>query len=803
MLMITNYLRIAVRTLLHNKGYSIINILGLVVGISFSCMLYVYVSHELSYDTFHAKSDRIFRVLTIDQSDPQNTRNYGLTAPPFGPEVESNYPEVEQTVRLHRFVGQVVLEHNGENFQERNWYTTDHNFFDVFDFEFVSGDKATALKEPHSLVLTETMAKKYFGDKDPVGEVIEKTAFGPVKITGVIKDLPDNSHLNFDLLFSRVTSEESWNQYLNNWDEFGAYTYVVLHDANAIQSLRSKMPKLIDDWFAKYDGDLRIDFQAIEDIYLHSGDIEAGTASAKGQLSYVYIFSSMGIFLLLIACINYINLSTSKAMMRSREVGVRKVVGAGRGQLIAQFLMESFILTILSAFAAIFLMDLVFPYFNQITGKSFDITFANLATYALPLFAIAVVIGMISGSYPAFYLATLKPVSSLRGREVSATGAIGLRRVLVVFQFVITIVMIVSTMVIGRQMNFIQTKDVGFDKDRLMVIDINNGNVRSQFRTMKHEYSNIPGVQHVAVSTRVPGEWKNIPEKYVSSPASPGGATDSVQSYYMGFDEDMLATYRMTLQSGRYFSNSDGDSTNILLNESAVKALGLSDPLGATVTVRQGDGDIHTTVIGVIKDFNFQSLHQKIAPIVIGAWNNPYHYIDYFTLKITGDTEDVIAAATKVHEKFDQRTPIEYHFLDEQLESYYVAEKRAGMIFRMGGFLSVFVACLGLFGLATYNIQRRTKELGIRKVLGASGLNLFVLLSSTVAKQIGLAFLIATPLAWYVMKEWLAVFEYRISLHAGIFLLAGLLALVIALGTVSYRTLKAVKVNPVNSLRQE
>lgn len=799
--MIKSYFKTAVRTLLRNKAYSVINILGLVVGISFSCMLYVYVSHELSYDTFHSKSDRIVRVLTVDARDLQNPRRYGTTTAPLGPELLDNYLEVEAMVRLHRFVGQVVFEHNGQNFQERNWYTTDPNFFEVFDFEFLYGDKATALKESHSLVLTESMALKYFGDRNPVGEMIEKTSFGAVKVTAVIKDHPENSHLKFDMLFSRVRTDDDWNQYLNSWDEFGAYTYLVLNDANSIQSLRTKTPRIVNDKLARFEGGVLIDFQPMEDIYLRSADIEEGTESTHGQMSYIYIFSSMGIFLLLIACINYINLATSKAMMRSREVGVRKVVGAGRGQLIAQFLTESFLLTLLSATAALFVMDLVFPYFNQITGKQFDITFDNLTMYIAPLLIIAFIIGIISGSYPAFYLATLRPVSSLRGREIVPTGAVGLRRVLVIFQFVITIVMIVSTLVIGSQLNFIQSKDIGFNKDQLMVIDINNGNVRSQFRTIKNEYSNIPGVQHVAVSTRVPGEWKNIPQLYVSSAALPA---DSVQSYFMGFDEDMLATYGMSLRNGRFFTpGSDGDSTNILLNESAVMALGLSDAVGTVITIRRDGGDLNATVIGVIKDFNFQSLHQKIAPIIIGAWNSPFGYIDYFTLKIAGDTEQVVPAATRVHEKFDDRTPIEYHFLDAQLGSYYIAEQRAGMIFRMGGALSIFVACLGLFGLATYNIQRRTKELGIRKVLGASGLNLFVLLSASFAKQVGIAFVIATPIAWYVMNEWLAVFEYRIPLSAGIFLFAGIVALMIALATVSYRTLKAVRVNPVKSLRQE
>lgn len=804
--MLKNYFKISLRNLYRNKSFSIINILGLVVGLSFSCMLYVYVSHELSYDTFHSKSDRTFRVLTMDGRDPENPRTYGVTVPAIGSELVSRYPEVESMVRLHRFSGQVVLEHNGQNFQERNWYTTsDPNFFDVLNFEFISGDPSTALQAPQSLVLTESMAKKYFGVADALGEVLSQTSLGAVKITGVIKDHPGNSHLKFDMLFSRSGGDQiSWNQYLNSWEDFGAYTYIVLREPHAIHSLRSKIPALRDEKLAKFEGGMDIGFQALEDIYLGSDDIVAGIELTRGQRSYIYIFSSMGIFLLIIACINYINLATSRAMMRSREVGVRKAVGAAKRQLFIQFLMESFVITFISALLAILVMDLSFPYFNQITGKDFDISGETLASYLPALVVIAIIMGVVSGGYPAFYLSRLKPVSSLRGREVSQQGNISLRKVLVVFQFVITIVMIVSMLVVGRQLNFIHTRDIGFDKNRLMVIDINSGNVRERFRAVKNEYAGIPGVEHVAVSTRVPGEWKNIDQLYVSSAASPAGSPDSLQSYFMGFDEDMLVTYGMQLADGRYFSSNERDSTLILLNESAVKAMRLSNPIGAEVDISMGDGTQMTaTVIGVLRDFNFQSLHQKIAPIVIGAWNSPFAYIDYFTLKITGDTEAAVAAATRVHEKFDEYTPIEYHFLDRQLESFYQAEQRAGMIFRMGGALSIFVACLGLFGLATYNIQRRTKELGIRKVLGATGLNLFVLLSSSFAKQVFIAFFVATPIAWYVMDKWLAVFEYRVTLHAGIFLTSGLIALIIALGTVGYRTLKAVRANPVDSLRQE
>ena len=800
--MVRNYLITALRTLKRNKGYALINVFGLVIGITFSCMLYVYVSHELSYDEFHVKSDRIFRVLTIDQRDPSNVMTYGVTVPPMGPELVNSFPEVTEMVRLYRFVGQVVFDIDGKNFQERSWFAADENFFDVFDFEFVRGDKASALQEPHGLVMTESMAKKYFSDRDPIGQIIEKTSFGPVKVTGVIRDHSGNSHLKFDLLFSSVRSDDAWRDHLNSWTDFDAYTYVVLRQQGDIYSLRSKLPPLVREKFAKFNGGIDVHLQALEDIYLHSSSIEEGAESVRGELKYIYIFSSMAIFVLLIASINYINLATSKATARSREVGVRKVVGARHGQLMLQFMTESFLLTGSAAVIAIFAMKLAYPFFNQITGKDFGITPDSLGTYILPLAVIAVLIGTLSGGYPALFLARMKPVSSLKARAEGSKSST-LRRVLVIFQFVITIVMIVSTLVISRQLEYIRDKDIGFDKDRLMVIDINDGNVRRDFRSIKNEYLALPGVDQVAVSSRVPGEWKNIAELYAASPSSGPGVPDSVRTYFMGFDEDMLATYKLRLMLGRYFSGSINDSTNILLNESAVRALGLAEPVGTSLTLKRGDRAVHGTVIGVIQDFNFQSLHQKVAPIVIGAWNNPFQSIDYFTLKISGDSPKLVEQITRIHGRFDQRTPIEYHFLNEQLEGFYQTERRAGMLVKMGEMLSVLLACLGLLGLATYNIQRRTKELGIRKALGATAANLFILLSSSFIRQIVIAFLIAAPLGWFLMRQWLSAFEYRVSLGAGIFFLSGFLALLIALATVSYRTIKAAQINPADTLRQE
>lgn len=803
--MIRNYFKIAIRSLIRNKAFTLINVLGLVLGISFSTMLYTYVSNELSYDSFHQKSDRTYRVLTLDKSVPDNVRTFGVTVSPLGPELVSAFPEVEEMTRLHRFSGQVVVEIGDAKYSERNWFTTtDNNFFNVFDFDFVAGHKSTALSQPFSVVLTESMEKKYFGKESALGKTMNLQEIGIVKVTGVMKDIPENSHLQFGLLFSNILTDQDWNTYLNDWQDFGAYTYVVLHKGKSIHDVEAKMPAFMKKHWGPDAEVQSTAFQPIQDIYLHSADIQAGAEQEHGQLSYVYIFSSMAIFLLIIAAINYINLTTSKAASRAKEIGIRKVAGAFKTQLIFQFLTEAFVVTLISMLLSIAMMDVCFPFFNSITGKNFELTIDTLGEFMPSLLLITLLIGLIAGSYPAFYLSRLKPVATLKGQSVFTKNRFDLRTTLVVFQFMITIVLIVSTLVIGNQINFIQTKDIGFDKDQMMIIDINSGTVRRQFQAMKNEFSKLAGVQQVAVSSRVPGEWKNIRQVYVKNANEASATGDSLQSYFMGFDEDMLKTYQLRLAAGNFFStNTEADSMNVLINESAAQAMNLKNPVGSVLRMNTRDGEWSAHVIGVLEDFNFQSLHQKIEPIVIGYRNNPIQSIDYFTLKVSGDTPSLIAGATKVCEKFDPETPIEYHFLSEQLNNFYVSEKKAGMIFQMAGILSILVACLGLLGLANYHVERKTKELGIRKMLGADSLNLFLMVSFSFTRQVALAFLLACPLAWYVMKEWLGAFEYRIPLNAGVFMLAGAIVLLLTLVTVSYQSLKAARLNPIDSIKSE
>lgn len=803
--MLRNYFRIALRTFYRNKAFSFINILGLVVGISFSTMLYTYVAHELSYDSFQPYAERTYRVLTIDNTDPERPA-YGITIPPLGPALVREMPEVQEMIRLHRFSGQVVVDVDGEKkFSERNWFTTsDTNFFDVFSFQFIEGDPINALKEPLSVVLTKSTAKRYFGNESALNKTIQIARFGTVKVTAVVNDPPSNSHLQFDIFFSNLSPGPSFEKYLNNWNSFEAATYVVLREGASINDVEKKMPAFVTAHRGEDAESISVGFQPIKDIYLHSRDIRNGSEYSHGQTSYIYIFSTMAVFLLIIAAINYVNLATSKAASRAREIGVRKVAGALKGQLVFQFLTEALLLTLISMLLSLVVMDVTFPYFNSITGKSFDLNSSTLKQFMPTLLGISAVIALLAGSYPAFYLARLKPVLSLKGKSNAGTTGLNLRGALVVFQFTATLVLIISTLVITGQMKFIQTKDIGFNKDHLMIVDINNGTVRRDFEKMKTEFGRIPGVEAVAVSSRVPGEWKNIAEVYVRNPSSSKGDTDSTRTYFMGFDENMLKTYQLTLLDGDNFNGVDGsDSTSVLINASAVSALGLDSPIGASLTISVSGAEWNVRVKGVLNDFNFQSLHQKVQPIIIGYRNNPVQSIDYFTLKVSGTLDEILAATKKVNGEFDTASPMEYHLLDEQLNTFYATEAKAGEIFKLAGGLSVVVACLGLLGLANYQAQRRMKEMGIRKVLGAGAVHLFMITSVTFIRQIAIAFLIACPIAWLVMNGWLQAFHYRVGLTPVVFILAGAATSVVALATVSFHAIRAARLNPVESLKNE
>lgn len=804
--MIKNYIKIAFRNLRRYKGYTIINITGLTLGITCSCLLLLFVNNELSYDTFHSNSESIYRIIEKVPEDG-SIRYIARTAGPIGPAIKDEINDIVNQTRVIQPFGHLDIKWKGERLTERGWSFVDSTFFDVFTFQFIEGDPKTALDEPNAVVITETIAKKYFGNSSALGKILEFDRIAPVAITGVIKDMPSTSHLQLEVIASQnsgMNDSRWWKPYLESKDRYVvASTYLQLSSPNKLAAVSDQIPSFITKVYGENPNERDFYLQSIEDIYLNSEHIEFDIADRKGDIFIIYIFAAVAIFIIIIACINYINLATARSVERSREIGIRKVVGAIRGQLIGQFLSESIIVSIISFFISIGLVDILLPYFNEIIGSDLLLEAGSFWPIVLVLFVLAVVIGIASGSYPALYLSKLRPSETLKGEVKTGSGFL-LRKALVITQFSLSIVMIVATLVVTQQMNYISDKKLGFDKDNMLVIDINSRDVRSRFEAMKTEFGKIPEVENVAVSSRVPGEWKGLVETYIKP--SDNVAIDSIQTYFICFGDKMLDTYNLPLIDGKNFTgNIAQDSLYVMLNETAASLL---IPEGANVIgsqIKFTGVEYPFTVIGLVKDFHFQSLHENISPLVMGAWSNPVQSIDYFSLKLKAgvDITQVIKAANEVHEKFDNQTAMEYHFLDQQLQLFYEADQRAGQIFTLGAGLTIFIACLGLFGLASFMVRKKTKEVSVRKVLGASSIQLFMLLSKTFFVQIIIASLIAVPLSWYMMSNWLDYFAYRVDLNLLIYLIAGGVALLIALLTTSYHSIKATRLNPAQTLKNE
>lgn len=802
--MFKNYLKIAVRTLWRSKGYAFINVMGLAIAITGATLLLTFVRDETSHDQFHEKSDQIARIVTT-QKNLETPRKFASNPGILAATLKSEIPEVENSTTLYRRGGHFNFIIDGVRYAQRRYAIVEPSFFEMFDFELLIGDRNTVVSEPNSIVLSEREAIRYFGRTDVLGEVIQSPGLGEFKVTGIAKNVPANSHIKFELLVSAFFQDDGWKNITTNWAAFGSASYLQLAEGSDLAAVSAKVEALANERMGERLGNIvDFDLQHIHDIHFNSADIENGIEEQKGDNSYIMIFISITVFLLLIASVNYMNLATSRAVFRAKEIGIRKVVGAVKRQLVMQFLLESLMITFLSLIISIGLTDLIMPFFNEVTGKQFDFSWTTLGEFLPILGGVALVVGILSGIYPSFFMTRFRTVDVLKG-ERAGGNSFSLRKVLVIVQFVLAIIMIISTLVVSDQMNFIKEKNLGFNDENLMVIDINNRNVRNEFKTMRAEFAKIPGVQSVGVSTRVPGEWKNIDEVQANLLSGDGQVKDSLVVFYMGFDEGMMETFDFELADGEYFSGNDqSDMTKILVNEAAAKAFGFeNEAVGKSVQLTARGRFLAAQIIGVMKDFNFQSLHSKIEPMIIGNWNNPAGSIDYFTLKVKGNMSDVIEAATLVHNQFDQATAMEYHFLESQLELFYETERQASIIFQVGSGLSVFVACLGLFGLATFTVEKRVKEMGIRKVLGATQWNLFYLLSSTFTKQVFISFLLACPFAYWIMKNWLKDFEYQVGIGVSAFIIAGITTVVIALVTVSYRSLKAANSNPVTSLRNE
>lgn len=802
--MFRNYLKITWRNIIRNKAHTLINILGLSLGMACFCLLFLYIQDEWGFDRIHADANRMYRVIEQFDDPEQGIRRIGVVAGPIGESMVQEFPEVEAATSLISFgqsVSTIGDSLNPQIFNERAYFIAQENFFDLFDFEVLAGDASSCLSSPSSVVLTTSTAKKYFGDENPIGKVFNNNRAGNVQVSAIVADPPANSHLQFNFLLSHnmLTQQEGWRNVIQSWDRNIHYTYLRMAEGHDISTLQAQLPAFQqkhrgDEWAQR-----SIELQPFLDIHFESGDVEFGPDHAPGNKAYVWVFMAICAFILIIGSINYTNLATARSMHRGREIGVRKVIGAHRWQLISQFMAEAIAIAIFAGMVAVLLAELSLGAFNELSGKEFELNIFSNQALGVSLLTVILLVGILSGVFPALFLSNLKPIRILKGELKTGNTGWRLRQGLVVTQFVLSIFMMIATGIVYHQLTFIQQAELGFDQSQKVVIDINSGSTRNNFQAIKTEFLKHPEVQKVSVTSRVPGEWKNIRE--ITLKPRTGSSIDSMNSYFFCFDEDAIETFDMKIVAGNNFSgNVATDSSAFLLNETAAKALGLDEPVGSLIDLPGLTYPIK--VVGIVKDFHFRSLHQAIEPLAIGFRTNPIQSIDYFTCHISGNhIPSTIAHLTDVHNQFDPETPIEYHFLDQQIDRFYQNDIRAGKIFALGALLTIFIACLGLFGLASFAVEQRSREISIRKVLGASVKDLLFLLSRQFALQVLLAFVIAAPLAYFFMADWLQNFAYKVNIHWGIIFGSGILSLVIALVTVSYRSAQAAMANPADTLK--
>ncbi|GEO06950.1 ABC transporter permease [Adhaeribacter aerolatus] len=796
--MFQNYFKIALRNLLKQKFYTIINVAGLTLGISCCLLIFLFVQNELSYDKFHAKGDRVYRVLRVAAMNGEEGK-IPYTSGPYGRALVTDFPEdIQASVRV--MPGNTLVTIGNKSFQENQIVLADSNFFQVFSFPLVKGDAKTALAGPDDLVISEELAKKYFGTENPIGKLVQLDKTETGKITGVMANVPENSHLKFDMVASLKAAEKQ--EWFYVWRNNALYTYVLLPPATQVPALEAKFPAFMDKYMSKefkeWGGKTNLELQPLPEIYLAGGTIFDGVE--HGSRTNVYMFSAIALFILVIACINFMNLASARSVGRAKEVGVRKVLGAYKKHLIAQFLSESTLLAFVSVVLSVGLIALVMPYFNALAEKNLAVPFADVRLY-LFLLGVAVLVGLLAGSYPAFFLSAFQPVKVLKGRLTTGAGNPVMRKTLVVFQFSISIFLIIGTAVIFRQMHYMQNKNLGFTKEQVIKMPLSNGEIREREQTFISRVKQLAGVKNISVMSGEPGGFHDrfsfdVPEK-----------PNEKWSFRTVFtDYDYLPTMGIKLIAGRNISKAfPTDSTKaIILNESAAKHLGWTptEAIGKEIEDQGFGTDIHNRrkVVGVVQDYHFSSLKDPIEPMVIMMRND--HRVAAIRLA-PGNPKEALAAISKVYAETAPQYPFEYTFLDEEFAKLYRTEQKQAQIFTVFSILAIFIACLGLFGLASYTTEQRRKEIGIRKILGASTGGIVSLLSLDFLKLVLLANLLAWPLAWYAMHQWLANFSYRINMGAAIFVLAGVVALIIAIITISFQAVRVAVANPVNALREE
>jgi putative ABC transport system permease protein len=788
--MLRTYFKLAYRNIIRDKAYSIINITGLAIGLASSILILLWVQNELSYDKFHKNAGQIYRIAC----DLGDSKTVGTPAG-MAAGLKAEIPVVKNTVRIQP-ANTTLLETGNKRFQEERVFYVDPDFMDVFSYPLVKGDRGSALKQVDAVLITQDMATKYFGKEDPIGKVIRKENKENMVVTGVLANIPANSDLQFDFILPMASLARTSDDLKNNkWDNFNFYNYVQLDksfDPSAANLL--SLEKQINQVFHNHVTDMKATFQLQPLTKIHLAPEKQGDLPGHGNAQYVNIFFIIAILILVVACINFMNLATARSARRAKEIGLRKVAGAVRGQLIIQFLSESVFISFLSLLLALVIVSLFLPTFNELANRKLAIHVLDAKLW-LSLFGIALLTGIISGSYPALFLSGFNPVKVLKGNIKSMGGNLLFRNALVVIQFMVSIVLLVGTVVIYNQLKFIKDRNPGFEKANLLYMPM-TGDIWSKQAALKNELARNPITSDFTIITDLPtslGGWTVSVNWDGKDPRS------QIAVPVMGVNEDFTHTFRTKLVTGRSFSRAfKTDSNNYMINEKMANVMGLNanTAIGKPLTLWGNKG----TIVGVVKDFNFKPVQQAIEPLVM-----PFNKMGGFVVVRTlpGKTNATIQALGKISQQLNPAYPFKFDFLDQDLANLYKGEQQMGNIFNLFAILGIFISCLGLYGLSAFMAEQRTKEIGVRKVLGASVINLVYLLSLGITRLILIAIVIAIPLSWYAVNSWLSGFAYHINVGWLVFFMASFGALSIAWLTVSYESVKAAIVNPIKSLRSE
>ena len=806
--MFKNYLLISLRNIKKSKVYTLINLAGFAVGIASCFIILTHIRYELSFDRFHENAGRIYRV-ALERTRPDRTRYWGWNTPRVSEAMMSDYPEVVKRVRILTETGPTQLKHDGFGMLERKVLYTDPEFFEMFSIPVIKGDQLTYFQEPNSIVLTQEAARKYFGSEDPIGKVLTVSNWWeenkPHVVTGILDNLPANSHFHYNFLIPLAATEVIEH----DWGAWYCFNYVMLSEGADWKALEAKLPGMVDRYYPTlFEGgeeeyrdflskghSYRYFLQPLTDIHLMSR-IEH-ELEPVGNITYVYLFAVIAGFILILACVNFINLSTARSVTRAREVGVRKVLGSFRRQLIGQFLFESILLTFLAMVLGIGLTAILLPAFCNLTGADLNLVSFPYPLVVPSLLAFAVLIGIFSGGYPAFFLSSFQPVSVLKSSARTKVSKVFLRNFLVVFQFTVSIALIIGTLLVKKQVDFMLSKDLGYDKANLLVIE-NTRALGKSVEAFKTTLKNDPDVLATGG-----GSYPGMASHTISTRARGVPSAPSVSIYNIGGDYEYLDTLGIPVVAGRKYGKDDKmdrDHRTIMLNESAAKALGLDDPVGKELEW----GDRGIPIQGIIKDFHFRSLHNDIAPFAFLHIDNDQAIAPCVTVRISpGSMTSVRPRVEEVWKRFSGGLVFQYSILDERLADWYVSESRAGIISGIFSTLAVFIGCLGLFGLAAFTTEQRTREVGIRKVLGASTPNIIFFFIKDFLKLVGIAFFLAVPVSYVVISRWLQNYAYSINPGALPFVLAGAITMAIALLTVGFQVVRAALADPVKSLRYE